>query len=93
VRWDDGTYSKHYSKGLQSVGRFNSPEEFRAALHTVGQVIVRTGPRGGVEYVEATVEYNGQMVDVRVYDRDFWNLALKPVAAASGSHILEERVA
>ncbi|MGB8032181.1 MAG: hypothetical protein WCF30_21230 [Terracidiphilus sp.] len=72
VRWDDGQVSKHYSKDLFCIGRFQTRADFEQAINPTGTVELTVGPAGGFRHVRFELEYDGKREKAELYNRDFW---------------------
>jgi hypothetical protein len=82
VEWDNGQVSKHYAPSLFCIGRFQTKNEFEAAIRLEGDIHLTVGPQGGFKGVTLSVNYDGQRVAGRLYqrDRDLWADFLEPLA-------------
>jgi hypothetical protein len=85
VHWDNGQLSKHYSNGLFCIGRFQSRSEFEDAISVGGPVELTLGPQGGFRHAKLILEYDGNSLDVEVYDRRLWFGCLEHIAETTGA--------
>lgn len=80
INWDNGQRSKHYENGLFCIGKFATRTEFEQAIVLVGPVKFTKGPQGGFRQIQFTVEYDGQISEVEIYDRSLWFNCLEALA-------------
>ncbi len=87
VRWDNGQESKHYSRELFCIGRFQCRTEFDQAIKPVGVVELTVGPAGGFRHVRLELEYDGNQQTVELRDPVFWEKCLESIVKKSGRTI------
>lgn len=92
VRWDDGQESKHYSRDLFCIGRFQSRTEFEQAIKPTGIAELTVGPGGGFRHVRLELEYDGKRHKVELYNPSFWQGCLEPIVKQSGFTISTTRL-
>jgi hypothetical protein len=82
VRWDNGQVSKHYFKELLCIGRFQTRDEFEAAIKFEGEIQLTVGPQGGFREALMRVEYDGVRQEARLTkeDRELWDEFFEPLA-------------
>ncbi len=87
VHWDDGQLSKHYSKELFCIGRFESRTEFEQAIKPTGVAELTVGPAGGFRHVRLELEYDGKRQTAELRDGVFWHECVAPIVKNSGCTI------
>lgn len=91
VQWDNGQTSKHYSKDLLCIGKFQSRSEFEAAIRPTGSVALAVGPAGGFRSARFELEYDGQRQTVNVLDQRLWKL-IEPIVDQLGVGIATSKL-
>lgn len=74
VKWDNGQESKHYLRGLFSIGSFKTFEKFQAAIEVLGNAELTIGPQGGFRHVTIEVSFDGESQSIKTEDRRIWNV-------------------
>jgi hypothetical protein len=87
VRWDNGQVSKHYSRELFCIGRFQSWAEFEKAVKVTGAVELTVVLAGGFRSVRFELEYDGQPQTAELLDRDLWLRCIEALVRKSGCNI------
>jgi hypothetical protein len=87
VHWDNGQISKHYTKGLFCIGRFQTRTEFEAAININGTVELTLGPQGGYRHARVCLRYDGHPQEVEIDDRVLWIDCLERLARKNGVQI------
>ena len=87
VRWDNGQVSKHYSRELFRIGRFQSRTEFEQAIKPAGVAELTIGPAGAFRHVRLELDYDGKHQTAELYDQAFWAECVEPIVKKSGCTI------
>lgn len=93
ARWDNGLESKHYGSDLFSIGRFETRDEFEAAIR-FEDVQLTLGPQGGFREVQMRIVFDGAAAEGRLDKRGhgLWADFLEPIARRQGVEIRTVRV-
>jgi hypothetical protein len=92
VQWDNSQVSKHYSRELFCIGRFQSRTEFEQAIKPTGVAKLTVGPAGGFRHVLLELEYDGHKQAIELYDRVLWEEFLVTIVKNSGCTVSTVRL-
>jgi hypothetical protein len=95
IDWDNGQHSKHYSRELFGIGRFESLAEFESAvvatIDPTAPVQLHVGPAGGFRKARLQMKFGSDSRVVEIRNRDLWSSFLLRILTNLNIKINENR--